>query len=204
MKTAFVLMFSILLISRSLMGQTDKFKFDDSKMKRGSSVSSDLYNNQLDANSCIIRNLDPLTVIGPQKFGSGQNNFFQDPLKNELYRNMLTAEEFPGSSKYYARRPSLNFSPYQKSFSLKPDASAKYFLHIIPKPPLLQNNLVPKVIIINGLVSNNGMNGINPNDIQSISVIKDKRTIDNYGEKGSNGVIVVTTKKRAIGSDEKK
>ncbi|PAC29815.1 M56 family metallopeptidase [Flectobacillus sp. BAB-3569] len=40
-----------------------------------------------------------------------------------------------------------------------------------------------------------GLTGIDPNTIESISVWKDKKAIELYGEKGRNGVIVVTLKK---------
>jgi len=38
-------------------------------------------------------------------------------------------------------------------------------------------------------------NGLNPNDILSISVLKDAADISQYGARGSNGVIQITTKK---------
>jgi len=42
-------------------------------------------------------------------------------------------------------------------------------------------------------------NGINPNDIQSISILKDAASTAIYGARGSNGVILITTKKGTIG-----
>lgn len=36
---------------------------------------------------------------------------------------------------------------------------------------------------------------INPNDIESIEVLKDKSAIDTFGEKGKNGVIIIKLKK---------
>ncbi len=39
------------------------------------------------------------------------------------------------------------------------------------------------------------IDNINPNQIESIEVLKDKSATDLYGEKGKNGVIIVTTKK---------
>ncbi|OOQ58510.1 M56 family metallopeptidase [Mucilaginibacter pedocola] len=39
------------------------------------------------------------------------------------------------------------------------------------------------------------LSSINPNDIQSISVLKDASSTSIYGDKGKNGVILVTTKK---------
>ena len=49
---------------------------------------------------------------------------------------------------------------------------------------------------------NNGLsalNSINPNDIESIEVLKDADATAIYGAKGANGVILITTKKGKIG-----
>ena len=40
------------------------------------------------------------------------------------------------------------------------------------------------------------MANINPNDIESITVLKDATATAIYGARAANGVIVVTTKKR--------
>jgi TonB-linked SusC/RagA family outer membrane protein len=45
-----------------------------------------------------------------------------------------------------------------------------------------------------GTVSQNPMSTINPNDIQSIEVLKDAAATAIYGSRGSNGVVIVTTK----------
>lgn len=45
-----------------------------------------------------------------------------------------------------------------------------------------------------GTVSQNPMSTINPNDIQSVEVLKDAAATAIYGSRGSNGVIIVTTK----------
>lgn len=39
------------------------------------------------------------------------------------------------------------------------------------------------------------MNGINPQDIESVEVLKDKSATDKFGEDGANGVIIITLKK---------
>ena len=39
-----------------------------------------------------------------------------------------------------------------------------------------------------------GLSGLNPNDIQSIRVLKDAADITMYGIRGANGVIVIKTK----------
>ena len=40
---------------------------------------------------------------------------------------------------------------------------------------------------------------LNPNDIESISVLKDASAVALYGSRGANGVIIITTKKGAVG-----
>lgn len=47
---------------------------------------------------------------------------------------------------------------------------------------------------VNGL---NGLNGLNPEDIASISVLKDASSAAIYGSKASNGVVIITTKRGA-------
>lgn len=45
-----------------------------------------------------------------------------------------------------------------------------------------------------GVTSNSPLAGFNPNDIESISVLKDASATSIYGSRGSNGVILITTK----------
>src|SRR5690606_27890001 len=47
--------------------------------------------------------------------------------------------------------------------------------------------------VVDGVVSH-GTANVNPNDIASISVLKDAAATTQYGSRGTNGVIVVTTK----------
>jgi TonB family protein len=55
------------------------------------------------------------------------------------------------------------------------------------------------LIIIDGVQSDRKtLNGINPNDISSINVMKDESATALYGEKGKNGVILITTKNRSV------
>ncbi|OKZ04574.1 MAG: SusC/RagA family protein [Bacteroides sp. 41_26] len=48
--------------------------------------------------------------------------------------------------------------------------------------------------IIDGFQSENGMNGLDPSDIESIDVLKDASSTAIYGSAGANGVILITTK----------
>ena len=53
--------------------------------------------------------------------------------------------------------------------------------------------------IIDGIPSG-GISGINPNDIESMQVLKDAAAASIYGARASNGVIIVTTKKGRTGA----
>lgn len=56
---------------------------------------------------------------------------------------------------------------------------------------------ISSVIIPNGSIS--PLNSINPNDIESIEVLKDADATAIYGSRGANGVILITTKKGKSG-----
>lgn len=49
--------------------------------------------------------------------------------------------------------------------------------------------------IVDGVPMENGLNNINPSDIESLEVLKDASAAAIYGSRGSNGVIIITTKK---------
>lgn len=60
------------------------------------------------------------------------------------------------------------------------------------------NNSSP-LYVIDGVTTGN-LSGLSPNDIESISVLKDASTTALYGAKAFNGVIIVTTKKGKKGA----
>ncbi|WP_162052241.1 SusC/RagA family TonB-linked outer membrane protein [Pontibacter pamirensis] len=53
--------------------------------------------------------------------------------------------------------------------------------------------------IIDGVPSTTGLQYLNPNDIESMQVLKDASSASIYGSRASNGVIIVTTKKAKSG-----
>lgn len=67
------------------------------------------------------------------------------------------------------------------------------------------------LIIIDGLAmdnngipgASNGLSMVNPNDIETLTVLKDASATAIYGSRASNGVIIITTKKGAAGSKPK-
>jgi TonB-linked SusC/RagA family outer membrane protein len=56
--------------------------------------------------------------------------------------------------------------------------------------------------VIDGIVASTGLNALNPNDIQSIEVLKDASATAIYGSRGANGVVLVTTRKGMEGKTQ--
>ena len=56
------------------------------------------------------------------------------------------------------------------------------------------------LIIVDGVEYTGGMSNINPDDVESITVLKDAATIALYGSRGANGVVMITTKKGGEGN----
>lgn len=61
------------------------------------------------------------------------------------------------------------------------------------------NGTTAPLYVVDGVIYGGSINDINPNDVESISVLKDAASCALYGAKGANGVVLVTTK-RAQGS----
>lgn len=50
-------------------------------------------------------------------------------------------------------------------------------------------------ILDDKIISKEEVEKYNPNDIETVTVLKDKAATEAYGEKGKNGVIIIVTKK---------
>jgi TonB family protein len=64
-----------------------------------------------------------------------------------------------------------------------------------PPPPPLNNNGMPPLLVIDGKVSTKDLSTVDQSSIESVNVLKDEEATKAYGEKGKNGVILVTMKK---------
>ncbi|WP_417354514.1 SusC/RagA family TonB-linked outer membrane protein [Flavobacterium sp.] len=51
------------------------------------------------------------------------------------------------------------------------------------------------LIVVDGMPLNGGLNQVNMNDVESISVLKDASSTAIYGARGANGVVIITTKR---------
>ncbi len=59
------------------------------------------------------------------------------------------------------------------------------------------------LIILDGAPYSGDLSNINPNDVESMTVLKDAASNALYGARGANGVIMITTKKSKAGRDAK-
>jgi len=57
------------------------------------------------------------------------------------------------------------------------------------------NNSAEPLFVVDGIMVGTSANFLNPNDIESIEVLKDASATAIYGSRGANGVIMITTKK---------
>ncbi|MGQ1786794.1 MULTISPECIES: SusC/RagA family TonB-linked outer membrane protein [unclassified Saccharicrinis] len=71
-------------------------------------------------------------------------------------------------------------------------------LYVIDGIPVQSHNLSP-TDYSNGGISSTVMSTLNPNDVQSITVLKDASATAIYGSRGANGVIIITTKNGGSG-----
>lgn len=75
-------------------------------------------------------------------------------------------------------------------------------LYVIDGVPLQDENPVASASVngVNAALPRNPLNAINPNDIETITVLKDASATAIYGSRGANGVVLVQTKRGARGS----
>lgn len=59
----------------------------------------------------------------------------------------------------------------------------------------------PLYIVDGAALNENDVNSINPNDVESVSVLKDAASTSIYGARGGNGVVIITTKRGKKGED---
>jgi TonB-dependent SusC/RagA subfamily outer membrane receptor len=71
-------------------------------------------------------------------------------------------------------------------------------LSLVDKGAIVDNRGKTPLYVINGVPvqknTNNPLQNINPNDIESINIMKDKSAISLYGKEGEDGVVLITTK----------
>lgn len=58
------------------------------------------------------------------------------------------------------------------------------------------------LIVVDGVIFNGNLNNLNPNDIESYTVLKDANSTALYGSRAANGVILITTKMGRVGKTQ--
>lgn len=56
--------------------------------------------------------------------------------------------------------------------------------------------------VVDGMVRESGLDGMNPDDIASMQILKDASSTAIYGSRGANGVVIITTKKGRRGESK--
>jgi TonB-linked SusC/RagA family outer membrane protein len=75
-------------------------------------------------------------------------------------------------------------------------------LYVVDGVPLQNESVVAGASIagVNAALPRNPLNSINPNDIESMTVLKDASATAIYGSRGANGVVLIQTKRGARGA----
>ncbi|MCE6991259.1 TonB-dependent receptor [Dyadobacter sp. CY323] len=72
-------------------------------------------------------------------------------------------------------------------------------LYVIDGLPINNTSVVPSSTVVSETAPRNPLNALNPNDIESVEILKDASATAIYGSRGANGVILITTKKGSKG-----
>lgn len=75
-------------------------------------------------------------------------------------------------------------------------------LYVVDGIPITADNFLAEANWQNGAFNNNPLAALNPNDIESIEILKDAAASGIYGSRGSNGVILITTKRGKDGKPQ--
>jgi TonB-linked SusC/RagA family outer membrane protein len=77
-------------------------------------------------------------------------------------------------------------------------------LFVVDGIPYIVGNgdATPSSVAGGELASVNALSFINPNDVETITVLKDASATAIYGSRGANGVVIITTKKGRLGGDK--
>jgi hypothetical protein len=129
MKTTILLVFSLFMVSQSLHGQ--KFSYTGNSLIKDSKLTNNHSGfSKADTILKLFPNLDLFHRRNSRNFDFYHDKPFEDFVIVKSDPPYAVAEEFPGSSKYYAKTPSLSHIPGEENFILIPDTDSKYYLLI--------------------------------------------------------------------------
>lgn len=102
--------------------------------------------------------------------------------RDEAKRNYLNFE-----STIEGKEPGIQFDHFSGDPAVSPSMLIRGINSI--------NASTQPLIILDGMPYDGPLNMINPNDIESVKVLKNASETSIYGIRGGNGVVVITTKK---------
>jgi TonB-dependent SusC/RagA subfamily outer membrane receptor len=101
-------------------------------------------------------------------------------------------------TKFIAPPPPPSIAPPPPPSIAPPPPPVEVVSVVGTKGAIVNNRGRNLLYVINGVPvqknSNNPVQNINPNDIESISILKDKSAVSLYGKEGEDGVVLITTK----------
>ena len=130
-----------------------------------------------------------LLVFGQLAFGQ-TNSVIPQQKEQVIFQKLPTVLERKELFKNINYREHSNFNKPVKQFD--PNLKIR-----ICSPSRHSLNSEP-LYIIDGkeMVNGDSLNIIDPHNIESVSIVKDKSAIEIYGKKAENGVIIITMKKK--------
>jgi TonB-linked SusC/RagA family outer membrane protein len=143
------------------------------------------------------------STIRKYEVGSIKKIMFDD-IPKQIGTNLFAAIQGRVPGMTVTQQSGLPGSPYkiqirgQKSIGLTGQLPSNAPLFIVDGVPFLSSS--ESIAQKGGISSNNPFSTLNPEDIESIEVLKDANSTSIYGSLGANGVILITTKKSKFGA----
>ena len=144
-------------------------------------VSSSTMNFSLESSD---QQIEELVVVG---YGTMRKSDVTGSISNVKGEDMIKAQSFSPLENLRGKAPGVNIY----SNSSQPGAYAN---RVIIRGTNTINSSSNPLYVVDGVVMQD-FHLLNPNDIQSIEVLKDASSAAIYGARGANGVILVTTKR---------
>lgn len=189
--------------------RTDTIKIDTSRSKKTANLlsdqigslrlrgTSDVIGNPLFVLDGVVVSKKELDAVAPEEIESiavlkdkSATAIYGEKGKNGV---VLLTTKIGNATK----KSENNFQGKVVGFQVKQDSVGTTKSHTIKYP-------VDVLYVIDGVkMSSEDMKGVDPNNIESINVLKDASAMVKYGREGKNGVIEVTTKKWARENPDK-
>ena len=122
----------------------------------------------------------PLAAVAVAAFARPEISRRLENISEVEFAEVLTSRQDKKMSQAEKDKPLLR--PLEFKSNMRPAEGVRY-----AKPDPL--------VMIDGVEYTGGLDKVDPNEIESISIMKDKSAIEMYGKKAVGGVILITTKK---------